>query len=121
METFFLSIALYGITHIVTGTYVFEWFRNIMNKWSPKFFGILFSCPTCFGFWVGVLSYTLGINISNLNYNPHIMLFIQGGYISAVSYIMNVVTSMCNEVTTTHEINNELTINNINRKNILND
>jgi len=44
----------FGMTHIITRSTIFEPVRDFMQKKSEDFFGVLFTCPTCMGFWVGV-------------------------------------------------------------------
>lgn len=56
---YFLATA--GLTIIVTMGDIFEPFRNIFNvkgsgilKRIVRFFGLLFNCPLCFGFWAAI-------------------------------------------------------------------
>jgi len=34
---------------------IFKWWRNLWSRWSPNFFGELFSCMICLPFYVGIL------------------------------------------------------------------
>jgi hypothetical protein len=54
MEKIFIySFLAYGITNIVVFGSIFNGWRKFWEKYNPKFFGKLFGCPMCFGFWVG--------------------------------------------------------------------
>jgi hypothetical protein len=56
MEKIFIySFLAYGITNIVVFSSIFNGWRKFWEKHSPRFFGKLFGCPMCFGFWVGFL------------------------------------------------------------------
>ena len=52
MELLWFVLAAYGLTQILA-------YGSILNKIRPTegFFGELFHCPMCLGFWVGVLLY----------------------------------------------------------------
>ena len=55
MEFIILILASLGITNAITREYVFEWFRD----WLERMLGDcavtkLFGCETCMGFWVGL-------------------------------------------------------------------
>jgi hypothetical protein len=50
MELLYFILACWGLTQILV-------YGTIFNKIRPKegFFGELFKCPMCVGFWVGIL------------------------------------------------------------------
>ena len=62
MSLIYFVLAAYGLTQILV-------YGSIFNKVRPTtgWFGDLFSCPMCVGFWVGVLLF--GINGSHGNKN----------------------------------------------------
>lgn len=81
------TLGLVGIVIIVTQGSIFEGFRDFLAKKS-KFLGDLFSCPMCFGFWVGLLS---GVFIPGM-FPP-----IFGGMVSLASWIIyNIVDAISN-------------------------
>lgn len=43
----------YGISFIVTQSYIMKWFRKLFKKY--KYLDYLVNCITCFGFWVGLI------------------------------------------------------------------
>ena len=44
-----------GFTYIVTYSTIFGGFRSFFERVSPNFWGVLFSCPQCFGFWSAII------------------------------------------------------------------
>ena len=82
-------LASYGLTQILV-------YGSIFDKVRPTtdWFGDLFSCPMCVGFWVGVLLF--GINgwteLFTYEYNL-VNLLILGWLSSGTSYIFNMVFS----------------------------
>lgn len=118
----FWIVSVLGVTHIITGTHIFKNFRNLFNRISPDFFGVLFSCPTCTGFWVGyLLSIVFPIiqiseingyfNISN-SFKIFILLFLHGTFSSTINWIVNtLITWLDGEITKT-EIKNEIMVEN---------
>jgi hypothetical protein len=54
MELLIWVFLSYGITNIIVFGSIFESLRGIIKKINPNFFGVLFSCPMCMSFWVGV-------------------------------------------------------------------
>ena len=81
------ALGLVGLVIIVTQGVIFEKFRDFVSKQS-KFLGDLFSCPMCFGFWVGILA---GTFIHGM-FPP-----IFGGLISLASWtIYNIVDAISN-------------------------
>ena len=117
----FWIIAAIGATHIITGTSIFERLRTALDRISPKFFGLLFSCPTCMGFWVGVMFSSLFpmIQIYELNFNFNwpiinnvIIIFLHGCFTSCICWIVNLITVYVDGVTTTVELKNEIIVEN---------
>lgn len=57
----FIMLSL-GIVNIVQNESIFSVVRAFLNKRLPKIYSFII-CPTCFGFWVGVvLSFFFAIN-----------------------------------------------------------
>tara|TARA_R100000152_G_C6770097_1_gene196157 strand:+ start:1203 stop:1499 length:297 start_codon:yes stop_codon:yes gene_type:complete len=55
LHSFFMWVLVcFSLTLIVTDGTIFEKWRTAIRNRSD-FLGKLFSCPLCFGFWVGVL------------------------------------------------------------------
>ena len=85
MDLIYFVLAAYGLTQILV-------YGSIFDKVRPTtdWFGDLFSCPMCVGFWVGVLLF--GINgwteLFTYEYN-FINLLILGWLSSGTSYILN--------------------------------
>ena len=51
----FLLVA-FGITHVVTRGLLFEPLRQRFRRWPLPFnWNLMIECPTCVGFWVGML------------------------------------------------------------------
>lgn len=51
----FILVSL-SVTNIVVREYVFEWLRSYIRKWFPNsLLNKMIHCPTCAGFWVGIL------------------------------------------------------------------
>jgi len=52
MDILWFILSAYGLTQVLV-------YGSIFNKIRPSegFFGELFHCPMCLGFWVGVLLY----------------------------------------------------------------
>jgi hypothetical protein len=118
----FWIISVVGITHIITGTHIFKTFRQLCERFSPNFFGVLFSCPTCTGFWVGYLLALVFpvIQISEISgyFNTSnslkifVLLFLHGSFSSAINWIVNtLITWLDGEITKT-EIKNEIMVEN---------
>lgn len=118
----FWIIATLGITHIITGTKIFEKIRFFLDVVSPNFFGVLFGCPTCMGFWVGLIVsiFFPMIKISEVNFDfvsnttiqYAILWFMHGAFCSACNWLTNMVTTYVDAVTTNIELKNELIVNN---------
>lgn len=63
MKALIFLFTCYGITNMVVFGSIFEKWRAFWVKHSPKFWGKLFTCPMCFGMWVGsILSFLLYLN-----------------------------------------------------------
>jgi len=113
-----------GITHIITGTKIFERFRLAMDVVSPNFFGVLFNCPTCMGFWIGILTslFIPIIQISEINsyfdflnsdwVKISVALLFQGAISSCLNWIANVLMTYLDVISTQVELKNELLVSN---------
>ena|SRR6266446_118021 len=63
-----------GLTHIVIDGSIFQWFRDLMDKYLSSKLSSLFHCHLCFGFWTGLFaSWAVFNNISILQ------IFVGGG------------------------------------------
>jgi len=79
-----------GLTIIVTKSKIFKKIREYLCKISPNFFGYLFSCPMCFGFWAGVLTSLVIFSptlLLNPLLNPFLASIFDGFFISPLCYI----------------------------------
>lgn len=87
-----------------------------MDKLSPEFFGVLFSCPTCVGFWIGVIWCNLFypfIDINVLTYNSIILIsFVHGCFGSFFGWTANLITQILEEHLTNIQLKNEIIVNN---------
>jgi len=87
MEILFFILCAYGLTQILV-------YGSIFNLVRPThgWFGELFKCPMCVGFWVGV--FLFGINkyteLFNFEYNL-VNPFLLGCLSSGTSYVLNMV------------------------------
>lgn len=74
MELVVFLLISYGISNIMVFSTIFERWRNFTNKYSPNFFGELFSCMICLPFWIGVFLsffvYSPSLGILNLRVLP---------------------------------------------------
>jgi hypothetical protein len=59
----FLLVA-YGIANIMVFSSIFRWWRELWIRYSPNFFGELFTCMICLPFWIGVFLSIVGVSIS---------------------------------------------------------
>lgn len=88
-----------GFTLIITKSSIFEPLRNFFDRISPNFFGILFSCPQCFGFWSpiilsGIIGFTYSVSFINteLYFFSSITPYILDGFISSgVNFLIAIV------------------------------
>lgn len=55
MSQFLILSAAYGLTLIVTESYLFKPLRQLAYRHSPDFIGKLLYCCICTGFWAGVI------------------------------------------------------------------
>ena len=89
MDLIYFVLAAYGLTQILV-------YGSIFDKVRPTtgWFGDLFSCTMCVGFWVGVLLF--GINgwteLFTYEYNL-VNLLILGWLASGTSYVFNMIFS----------------------------
>lgn len=97
MELLIWIFISYGITNIIVFSSLFESFRELIKKISPKFFGVLFSCPMCMSFWVGVfLSYlfispiTIYFNTNNIIINnEYFITFLDACFSSGIVWVIH--------------------------------
>ena len=83
LELFWFCLAAYGLTQIVVYSKVFEPIRPKFGWW-----GDLFHCPMCVGFWVGVFLFGVNYNTELFTFEYTIAnLLICGCVSSAVSYV----------------------------------
>jgi len=78
-------LAVIGATHIVVDGVIFEPVRNWIGKHLPKKIHELFTCPQCFGFWMGMFFGALMIST-----NP-IMIFAcgcAGSFLANLGYFL---------------------------------
>jgi len=91
MDLLYFVLASWGITQIIVYGSVFESTRVRVEKKS-NWFGALFRCPMCTGFWVG--AFLFGINgfteLFNYEYNVANS-FILSCLASATSYALNTI------------------------------
>lgn len=87
MHSLLFILACYGITVIVTEGSIFDKFRDYMEKINPNFLGMLFTCPLCFGTWVGFILTAIlsAFNEPNMFVHNLYLNIILGGFISAGS------------------------------------
>tara|TARA_R110000824_G_scaffold225727_3_gene413431 strand:- start:33 stop:329 length:297 start_codon:yes stop_codon:yes gene_type:complete len=87
MELLYFVLAAYGLTQILV-------YGSILNKIRPAggFFGELFHCPMCLGFWVGVSLYGFSFYTElftfELNWANPILL---GSLSSGTSYALSMI------------------------------
>jgi hypothetical protein len=111
-----------GMTHIITGTSIFEKIRAKVFYYSPDFFGVLVGCPTCMGFWVGVFLslffpivqiYDLSSEIiTNSTVKLFALFFLHGCFSSAINWITHLFVTYLDVKTTHVEIKSQLIIEN---------
>ncbi len=100
METFFSWLLIsYGMTHIITGTKIFEWLRVLLDKISPNFFGFLIQCPACTGFWIGVVLSFLYMPMA-YGINVFATYLINGCLSSGINWLLFMFMDFLNEYTT---------------------
>jgi len=58
MDFIIFILSTIGLTFIITQFYIFKWLRDYITEHSV-FFGKLFNCTACMGFWSGCLIKTL--------------------------------------------------------------
>jgi hypothetical protein len=91
----------YGFSNIVVYSAITESFRDFMEKVSPDFFGVLFNCMMCTGYWSGVIGYwlfyvcefDLMVNTTPVWYNHIGVAFIFGCVASGTSWAIKTVLS----------------------------
>ena len=60
MEFIIYILAVYGMTYIITKSFLFQSFRDLFIK--HKYLSYLVNCPVCMGFWVALIIYFLPFN-----------------------------------------------------------
>lgn len=117
MVYFFWIITVLGITHIITGTKIFEKFRELVDGVSPNFWGVLVSCPTCMGFWVGCLvssifpflqTYEIPFTFTNENAKIFLTIFLHGAFSSCLNWLTHLLTTIIESKTLTYDLRNEI-------------
>ena len=63
IEIILFLLATIGFTTIVTKSKIVKPFRDWVEKYTT-----LFQCPTCFGFWSGLILYMLPDNLEFIKY-----------------------------------------------------
>lgn len=77
------SLATIGLTFIITQFYIFKKFRKWVCEKS-EFFGKLFSCTACSGFWCGLIIKTT-IILYYHTFNPmDLLIIILYGFIGSI-------------------------------------
>lgn len=94
LKTFFWSLAVYGITQIITEATIFEWLRDGLSNSDNgivNFFGKLVSCFLCCSVWVSfALSFLYSPSFElwpNVNYGSW---FIDGMIGSTIVWFLHV-------------------------------
>jgi hypothetical protein len=76
----------FGIATILSSERIFESLRAGVYKRSV-FFGYLFSCPKCLGFWIGAVMSAFGLGISSDFLNVAIHNFFYVFFDSVIYYV----------------------------------
>ena len=85
MELLWFLLAAYGLTQILV-------YGSIFNKIRPAkgFFGELFHCPMCLGFWVGVFLYGISFYTELFTFELNLVNpIILGSLSSGTSYALS--------------------------------
>lgn len=86
MNQFSIILGLIGIVLILTKSYIFEYFRDLVEL-KNKHLGVFVRCSMCVGFWIG-LFYSLLKNQFTINYIDHLL---YAAMISLLSYVVDVI------------------------------
>lgn len=91
MDFLLWALISLGATHIITGTHIFELFRLFFERISPNFWGVLVGCPTCMGFWIGVVLWFVGYGPSDSfdKYNDVYQIYLYGCLSSAINWLIH--------------------------------
>lgn len=90
MNLLYFILISYGITNIVAKEAIFSVIRS---KITNKFLKSMISCPTCLGFWIGLLLFPLiPLNITSF----YVINWLLSGFIS--SGINNLIDNLKNNV-----------------------
>ena len=89
MELIWFCLAAYGLTQILVYGKIFESIRPAKNL--TKMWTVLFHCPMCMGFWVGLFLFSINgfTELFTFDYNI-VNMFICGCVSSGTSYILSV-------------------------------
>ena len=87
MNLLHFVLCAYGLTMIVVYGSIFERFRQLMDK--AGFYGKLYRCPLCFGFWAGVFLWSINpfTELFTFDYSL-INAFLLGCLSSGTSYLL---------------------------------
>ena len=84
-QLLWFCLAAYGMTQIIVYGKIFERVRPLVGFW-----GDLFHCPMCVGFWVGVFLYGVNYNTELFTFEYTVAnLLICGCVSSAASYMLS--------------------------------
>ena len=100
LQFVFWVLCCCGVTQIVTKSWIFHPLRRFLHRRAPQSVSVLFSCPMCFGFWVGVFwSLTLGIGpaCQTLPERWYIVAFLNGVCSSVVCWWVHLLSHLAGE------------------------
>jgi hypothetical protein len=93
-------LVTYGISNIIIWGSIFEGFREFWKKWSPNFFGVLFTCMICLPTWIGFFL-SAGANLTGYEqFSPFgsqgldiipITIFLDGCLLSGTTWLINTI------------------------------
>ena len=87
MDIIWFVLAAFGLTQILIYGKIFDNVRP--SKESLKGWGLVFHCPMCMGFWVGVFLFLINTFTELFNFDYTVAnLFICGWVSSATSYVL---------------------------------
>lgn len=92
LPTFEILAAAYGLTLIITESYIFKPLRQLLFRQFPDTLGKLVYCCICTGFWAGVIC-SLGYHVY-MGTNTHpIRHFMDGVTASGVCWLLHVIVA----------------------------
>ena len=87
MELIWFILTAFGLTQILVYGSIFNSYRP--SKESYRGWGLLFHCPMCMGFWVGVFLFLINGFTELFNFDYTIANFFICGWVSsATSYVL---------------------------------